>query len=267
MSESTHGSLVARVERLERENRRLKRVALSAAVLAVAGLLLAPSAPKKEAVKVLKAREIQVVDDVGATRITMKVEANGDPALSIKGPTGGAIQLALAQGRPVLSLSDESRVRASLEIGKDGGAVLDLGDAEGRRVARLVAGGAAGLVVSDSKSVGTEASLLLGDKGPALSLSSPGDKGDASVTLLASPDSGPLVAASKGLAAARLDVSPGGDPSMTVSDAEGRDRAVLGVTKLEVETKRKGKGVQKQRTDPASLVLFDAQETVVWKAP
>ncbi|MBZ5640323.1 MAG: hypothetical protein LAO51_16400 [Acidobacteriia bacterium] len=266
MSESTHGSLVARVERLERENRRLKRVALSAAVLAVAGLLLAPSAPKKEAVKVLKAREIQVVDDVGATRITMKVEANGDPALSIKGPTDGAIQLALVQGRPVLSLSDESRVRANLEIGKDG-TILDLGDAEGRRVARLVAGGAAGLVVDDSKSAGTEASLLLSDKGPALSLSSPGDRGDASVTLLASPDSGPLVAASKGLAAARLDVSRGGDPSMTISDAEGRDRAVLGVTKLEVETKRKGKAVEKQRTDPASLVLFDARETVVWKAP
>jgi hypothetical protein len=266
MSEPTAESLVARVERLEHENRRLKRIALAAAVLASAGLVLAPSAPKKEPPKVLKAREVQVVDDQGVARISMKIEANGDPALSITGTQGSGVRLALAQDRPVLSLSDENRVRATLEIGKDE-AALDLDDAEGRRTARLEAGNSAGLVVGDAKSAGAEASLILGEKGPSLALSSPGDAGDASITLQAAPDSGPLVAASKGLAAARLEVSRDGDPSVTISDAEGRDRAVLGVTKLEVERKKRGKAIEKKRTDPSSLVLFDPDETVVWKAP
>ena len=270
MSETTSESLVARVERLERENRRLKKIGLAAAILAAAGLLLAPSAPKKESIpKVLKAREVQVVDDRGVARITMKIEANGDPALSIAGTKGSGVRLALAQDRPILSLSDETRVRAVLEVGKDE-AALDLDDAEGRRTARLEAGPAAGLLFGDSRLAGVEASLTLGDRGPSVSLSAPGDAGDASVTLLASPASGPLIAASKGLAAARLDVSYQGDPSVTISDSEGRDRAVLGVTRLEVERKKRGKVVEKQekqRTDPSSLVLFDREETVVWKAP
>jgi hypothetical protein len=266
MSETTSESLVARVERLERENRRLKRITLAAGVLAAAGLLLAPSAPKKEPPKVLKAREVQVVDDQGVARITMKIEANGDPALSITGTKGSGLRMGLAQGRPSLSLSDETRVRAVLEVGKDA-AALDFDDADGRRTARLEAGANTGLLLGDAKSVGAEASLTLGEKGPSVSLSSPGDVGDASVTLLASPTFGPLIAASKGLAAARLNVSYQGEPSVTVSDSEGRDRAVLGVTKLEIERKKRGKVVEKQKTDPSSLVLFDREETVVWKAP
>jgi hypothetical protein len=266
MSTTTSDSLVARVERLERENRRLKRIALAAGVLAAAGLLLAPGAPKKEPSKVLKAREVQVVDDQGVARITMKVEASGDPVLSIAGTKGSGVRLALDRDRPVLSLSDETRVRAVLEVGKDA-AALDFDDPEGRRTARLEAGATTGLLLGDAKSAGAEASLTLGDKGPSVSLSSPGDAGDASVTLLASPAFGPLIVASKGLAAARLDVSSQDEPSVTVSDSEGRDRAVLGVTKLEVEKRKRGKTVEKQKTDPSSLVLFDRDETVVWKAP
>lgn len=266
MSRPMAESLVARVERLERENRRSKRLLLGAAVIAVAGLVLAPGAPKKEPPKVLKTREVQIVDDQGTVRMALKIEANGAPVLSLAGTKGSGMRLALVEDRPVLELSDETRVRATLGIDKDG-AGLDLQDSEAKRTVRLQAGAALGLLVDDGKSPGAGAALVVGDGEPSLTLSAPDDVGPAAVSLQVSPETGPLVAASRGLAAARLDVSRDADPSVTVSDAKGRDRAVLGVTKLEVEKKKRGKQIEKQRTEPSSLVLFDPEETVIWRAP
>ncbi len=266
MSARVDESIVTRVERLERENRRLKRGLIFAAVVAAAALALAPSAPKKKPPETVKAREVQIVDDQGNARISMRLEANGDPVLALIGTKGSGARLALADDRPALTLSDETRVRASLEIAKDG-AGLDLEDAEGKRSASVQAGGTLGFLLEDTSRGRSEGGLLIADMGPALALSSPDEEGVAEVMLQASRGSEPLISASRGLAAARLDVSRDGGPSVTLSDASGHDRAVLGVTTLEVERKRRGKGVEKQRTDPSSLVLFDGDETVIWRAP
>lgn len=268
MSERAAESLVRRVERLERENRRLKRGLLAAAVVLGAGLVLAPSAPKKKEPppKPVKASEVQIVDGQGATRIALKVEANGDPVIALSGAKGSGIRLALGGEKPAIALSDDLRERAVLAIAKDG-ASLDLEDAEAKRTVRLQAGAALGLLVDDGKSPGAGAALIVGDGEPSLTLSSPDEAGAASVALSVSPETGPLVAATGGLAAAKLGVSREGDPSVTISDATGRDRAVLGVTKLEVEKRKRSKTVEKQKTEPSSLCLFDADETVVWKAP
>jgi len=270
MSEPAAESLVRRVERLERENRRMKRLALAAAVVVGAGLVLAPSAPKKEpkkeVLKVLRGKEVQVADENGVTRISLKLEANGDPVVALAGADGSGIRLALGGGRPELTLSEKTRGRAILAIDKDG-ASLDLDGPEAQRTVRLQAGAALGLLVDDGRSPGAGAALVVGDGEPSLTLSAPDESAAASVTLQVSAETGPLVAVTGGLAGAKLGVSREGDPAVIISDTTGRDRAVLGVTKLEVEKKRRNKAVEKQKTEPSSLCLFDADETVVWKAP
>ncbi len=266
MSTMVEKSIVVRVERLERENRRLKRVLLLAAVVVAAGLMLAPSAPKKKPLETVKSREVQILDDQGNVRVSMKLDASGDPVLELTGAKGGGARLAVAGERTALSLSDEKRVRASLEITKDD-AMLDLEDAEGKRTASVQAGGILGCLLEDTRTGRDEAGLVIGDTGPVVALSAPDAAGAAEVTLAVSQGSEPLIAVSRGKAAARLDVTSAGDPSVTLTDADGHDRAVLGVTKLEVERKKRGKNIEKQRTDPSSLVLFDGDETVIWRAP
>ena len=206
MSTRVDESIAVRVERLERENRRLKRVLLVAAVVAAAGLMLAPSAPKKKPLETVKAREVQIVDDQGNARISMKLEANGDPVLALIGAKGSGARLALIGDRPVLALSDETRVRASLQITKDG-AGLDLEDAEGKRGASMQAGGTLGFLLEDTGTGRAEGGLVIGAIGPAVVLSTPDDAGVTEVLLQASRGTEPLITASRGLAAAKLDVS------------------------------------------------------------
>jgi hypothetical protein len=267
MTEHATPDLVARVERLERENRRLKRLATAATILLAAGLLLAPAAPKTVP-KLLKAREVQVVDDEGAPRITLALAASGDPELRIAGSKGSGIRLGLAQDHPALSLRDENRERASIEVGESATA-LGLEDADGKRAARLEAGTALGVFVDDSRSGRREVSLGVSDEGASLSLSAPDEADMPTVSLQLSPVSGPGLALTSGLAGTTLNVSREGEPSVTLTDTQGRDRAVLGVTRLEIETRsrKKGKPIEKRKTDVSSVVLFDSDETVIWKTP
>ncbi len=267
MDERAADSLVARVNRLERENRRLKRIVLSAGVLLAAGVLLGP-APPKGAPKILKAREFQVVDDDGATRVALRLEASGEPRMTFSGAGGSEVLLGLSEKRLVLTLKDAGQVRASLEAGPEG-TQLRLESQDGKRAAKLRAGGDLGLFVNQVGSGRHGASLAIGDSGPALSLSSPDEAGAPILGLQISPALGPILAVTRGSAGVALNVSRDDDPSVTLTDSQGRDRAVLGVTKLQVEKRRwdRDKSVQKQKTEPSSLVLFAADQTVVWKSP
>lgn len=62
--------LVARLEKLERDNRRLKRLGAAALVLAAALGLIAATRPVPD---VIKAHEFDVVDNAGGSRIRMEV--------------------------------------------------------------------------------------------------------------------------------------------------------------------------------------------------
>jgi hypothetical protein len=57
-------------------------------------------------------------------------------------------------------------------------------------------------------------------------------------------------------------VSPKGEPSLTLSDAQGRDRAVLGT----VDLQNAATGSTEHRS-PSSLVLFGEDGKVVWSSP
>ena len=265
MDEPQEGHLVARMERLERENRRLKRVALFAAVLLTAAVLLGPAASKSPP-KVLKAAELQVVDGKGVARITMRVATNGDPRVTVTSVGGDAIELGLAESRPLLSLRGRNGEKAALEIGEDG-AALALESADGARTTKLYAGDTPGVFIGDSSSGRRTASLALGEHGPSLSLVSPDEPGAPAIAVQVSSPFGPLLAVTHGLASASLNVSSEENASVTITDGKGRDRAVLGVTSLVVESRRKGRAAEKHETGPASLVLFNPDQTVVWKAP
>ena len=61
---------------------------------------------------------------------------------------------------------------------------------------------------------------------------------------------------------AELSVGADGEPSLELSDRNGKTRAALGQTDLKVI--RTG---STEKRPPASLVLFDEKGTVIWEAP
>jgi len=60
----------------------------------------------------------------------------------------------------------------------------------------------------------------------------------------------------------KLKVAPDGSPSIELYDQDGKQRAVLGSTDLEVT--KTGTQIKKS---PASLVLFGKEGKVIWEAP
>lgn len=269
MREPEMKSLVARVECLERENRRLKRVAASVAVVLTAAVLLTAAAsksPPKSPPKALRVTDLEVVDGKGVTRIALKVGTNGEPKVTLASAAGDAIELGMTESRPVLSLHGKNRGKAVLEI-EDDGPDLSLESADGAQTAKLHAGDPLGVFIDDSTSPRRMASVFLGDHGPSLSLVSPDEPGAPAIAVQLSSPFGPLLAVTHGLASASLNVSAEEDASVTITDEKGRDRAVLGVTSLVATSRRKGRPDEKHEREPASLVLFDPDQTVVWKAP
>jgi hypothetical protein len=78
------------------------------------------------------------------------------------------------------------------------------------------------------------------------------------------PEGSPALALfdAQGRARATLGVLPDGRPGLTLADAQGTERAILGATEL--KTIRTG---VVERRPKSSLVLFDANGTVLWRAP
>ena len=126
-----------RIDRLERENRRMKRFGL--AVLVVVGLVvsLGQATPPPE---VVRAEKFVLVDQNGKQRATLGIE-NGGPALVLGDTRGrGVVQLQVPQipDKPSLYLRDPSQ-SASVEMAMTmNGPVLHLTDQTGIRV-RLAA--------------------------------------------------------------------------------------------------------------------------------
>ena len=130
-----------RLDRLERENRRLKRAGALVAALAVSILAMGAAAPEKG--KKIEAEEIVLKDAAGKTRIWLSVTRLG-PALHLfdekgvpravlmaqslqftDGDVTPRLRLALEKGAPVVLLSDANdRARAVLGVGTKGPRLL-----------------------------------------------------------------------------------------------------------------------------------------------
>lgn len=126
------GSLLVRLEKVERENRRFKIVG-SLAILGAAGaLFLGLSAPPS---KTLDAELIIVRDPHGKARMILGVGDDG-PALTCLDKDGKLrVNLGVDRDGPALDLLDKAETpRAQLMITDDQGPLLNFFDAKGSQV-------------------------------------------------------------------------------------------------------------------------------------
>ena len=216
-STPTIAGLSERLDRLERENRRLKL----AGILALAG--------------------ISAVVLMGQAR------------------TGGKV----VEAEKFLLRDARAKVRAELRADGDEPELVLLDRNENSRVRlRLEADGRPALVLYGKNNIPSATLGLLGDGWPALVLF--GKDGEGSASLEVSP----LVSAALHLSDRALKnriqllVDREGKPSLSLLDSDKKSRAVLGHTEL--ETSRTGTVEQRPAS---SLVLFDKDGKVIWRAP
>lgn len=145
MNETLTRPLVQRLERVESENRRLKRIGVLA-VLGLGALMLlgqaTPSAitPAVPAAKVIEAEKFVLRDPTGRERAELSVLADGSPTLGFVDPDGKPRALfgLGADGAPGLALlGPDDKGRLTLSVRRDGAAAVILVDAGGRPRARL----------------------------------------------------------------------------------------------------------------------------------
>ena len=235
-------ALAARVDRLERENRRLRRGG-AAALLGLAAALVMGQAPRGGNARTVEAERFLLRDASGKARAELAIQPDGSPylefrdgagnaraGLGLQGETahlgltdkkgkGGTILRAQPNGRPNITLTDEHGARRAVLFLSDGGTPT-LAFSDGQRRSRVVLN-------------------MLGNGYTSLSFS------DAAGRLRAA-----------------LDLEPNGSPSLILYDENRRSRAILGQTELESQ---KTTALEKRRA--SSLLLLDENGTVIWRAP
>lgn len=240
MSEAMMEKLARRLERVERENRRLKRGAVAIAGVIVAAVLMGQGGSKS---RIIEAEGFKLVDAAGVPRGGLVTFPDGSVVLRLSDKDGkaGANLFVEADGSVAFALSNKDGMPgASLNVKADGSVSLALAD-KGKATA--------GLQVGADQSTG----LLLSDK-----------DGNVRVGLGVEPKKGEglVFLTPSGKESAALFSTPDGSVGLSLSDKEGRERAVLGHTALE----RTRTGAVEQ-TAASSLVLFDKEGKVLWKAP
>jgi hypothetical protein len=152
--------LVARVEKLERQNRRWRRGA--AAILLVAGsLVLMAQAKASSSPKVLQAVAFELVDKTG--KVIATLDGRGGPSLVRFDITDGA-------GKDRLSL-----------VASGDGTLVRLADAA-EHTASLLVGSTGSALSLEDPSRKAQVALGIGQRGAMLSLSDQGEVGAALVT-------------------------------------------------------------------------------------
>ena len=127
-------AVVARLENVERQNRRLKAAGIAVLVLAVAGLLMGQTMPRA---RIVEAEGFVLKDAAGKVRAELAGD-NHLTRLRLNDENGeGRAVLTVAKDGPRLNLYDENgEVRAILTVAKDGPR-LNLYDEDGKSRAIL----------------------------------------------------------------------------------------------------------------------------------
>jgi len=155
--------LSARLERVERANRRMRALG-AAALLVLAGLVTAGFA--NSTWRDVKHDRIEIVDKQGKTRIRLSADDDGSPWIVLSDIHGGTgVSLSVSPDKtPFLKLSGPADIgSAILMVGKDADPKL---------------------LLSGSKFTDESAALSLGSQGPGLRISAGKGKGSASVSAL-----------------------------------------------------------------------------------
>ena len=256
MSEPVHDHLTRRLDRLERENRRLKLLG-GLALIGVAALTVMGQTPPTPVANTLEAERFVLRDHAGNVRATLGLRPDGTAALALADDTqqDRAVLSVTALGQAGVDLSDRAgHLRAGLGVRADGAASLTLLDQGGRprSLLALTAEGATGLTLYDRNgrrrsAMGTE---------PA---------GAPAVWLYDVEGNG----------RAMLAVTGDGQPTLNLTDAGGKGRIWLRVSadfQLPFLSLHDRDGKQRvamllQQGGVPRLALGDASERVMWKAP
>jgi hypothetical protein len=222
----------------------------------------------------------------GQTRSTLKLQADGSPLLEFPadGKVKSSLRLQLA-GAPLLAFLQDGQVRSALKLETDGSPALEFPeDGKIKSSLRLEPDGTPTLQLAGLDSGGvhlTGSGLGLhgreGNKRAVLALGpddSPGlvfinrEDGSSPQVALILGEAGPRLvfydrSGAEERAPIRLGLGPSGDqPKIQLRDENGRERAVLGHVSL------KGTSSGQVQDRPASsLVLFDRDGKVIWRAP
>jgi hypothetical protein len=186
--------VVSRLNRIEKQNVRLRAVGFIILFLAVAGLLMGQALPRS---RVVEAEAFILKDGQGKTRARLSLRNGFSPGLELYDKDGNV--------RAILGMDPDS---------------------------------SSGLLFFDEEQK-PRASLGLNMDGPRLWFADKSNKTRASINL-----------------------SPDGSPGLELLDQEGNMRAVLGSTSI--VTARTGSVDQRPES---SLVLFDKNWKILWKAP
>lgn len=216
-----------RLDRLERQNRRFRSIAILLGLTAATWLLVGAASPKPRT-KLVEATEFRLVDQKGTVRAALAV-----------GRGGTTISLNNGAGRP----------RLSLAVGDDGAPRVDLLDRSDSPRASLSLAGDGSPQLSLTGSPRIDLAEEAGK--PRMSLAV-GSDGEATVSLGGPPEK----------AFAKVDVRADGCPSLKFFDDDGSIRASVGCTAL----KEAGSGAN-ANTEASSIVLFDKRGRVVYKEP
>ncbi len=235
MHTDASNDLKARVEKLERENRRLKRGGLF--ILSVVGaVVLMGQATRLTVLDEIRTRKLVVLDEAGAERAALGMDKDG----------------------PKLAMVDAAGKKGVvLGTRKNGAGGLVLFDARGNSRAALAAEGP-GLVLYDEAEK-TRVSLVASADGPTLALF---DKAGVLRTALGMDKDFPTLILLDEAQKVRVTLATRTNgPELRLADARGF-QAALGATEL-VSPKT---GTTSKRC-AASFVMFDKETNVIWQAP
>ncbi len=253
-------SLVARIERLEKQNRFFKGGGL-AVLLSVAALVLMGQARPNRTVE---AEKFTLRDSRGQVRATLGIESEDRPTLSLYDAKGWPLVSLAGEEYPFLVLSRAgSKEEVMLLATKDLYGLAIYGEPKGAkrgtRIGLAVVKGVPALSLYD-ENANERASIQTEPSGPSLKLT---DKdGKAGFGLWVAPFGGPDFSMYDASGKLRVDlVAPVGEPSLKLEDENGYS-AIFGSTDLvNPATGRK------ETTSAASLTLFGKDRKVLWSTP
>jgi len=230
-------AVVERLEKLERQNRRLKQMGAVALLIAAAVLLMGQASPNRT----VEANEFVLRDGNGKVRGTFSMADLG-PQLALLDANGiQRVNLLLTVRTPSLFLSDANgQNRVALQVSETG-PFLDFYRTDGELAAWFLGPDEGGLIGLRAPNGDRRLLLRVSEDGPAVELYN-----------------NERVGANEARVA--LD-GTAGQARLVLSDAEGFN-TVVGTTDL--ITPRTG---ETHKTSAASVVLFDKDKKVLWKAP
>lgn len=237
-------TLVERLEKLERENRRLRRagatvVALGSAVLVLAGIALQvgwwPPAVSRRVVDVIEAKRFVLRDPTGAIQAELRAEAPGFPSLIFFDQDG---KQRARLGMWGLYLADPAgKQRASLGLipgatpSDAPSPVLHLNDTEGapRGTLMIAPDGASRLFLSDKDGKAGAAVEAEADGSPRVALFDRDGRGAAWLGALPDGSRALFITDRAEKTAGTFGITADGSLRLTLTDGRNQERATLGL--------------------------------------